>query len=308
MVAIDYKKLVNRILSKYDNANNLTIDESLILTKLYLRLTKNQKMLTRIKAGSVLVAGDIHGDFTMMRSVVDKYLKGNKADHLLFLGDIVDRGSHSIACTNLLLALILKYPDKIHIVRGNHETIPVNSKYGFLGEVMRYSGMEEKELNPFLNPENLPELYLAYNRAFNNMPLAIIHEKLRYFFVHGGIPIKPISLKEINELPKENMMLDNPIIKQLLWNDPKEYIENYGSSIRGIGIYTYGEDLVLDFLKTNNLQKIIRAHEVFPEGFRYFFDEKLLSLFSSEEYYTYVQGKVAILKENGEIKIISPKA
>lgn len=307
MEDIDCKELVNRILSQYDTAQSLTIDETKILLNSYIKMSSNQSMLARIRAGSILVSGDIHGDFTMMRSIIDKFLKAKKTDHLLFLGDIVDRGSHSIACMNLFFALKLKYPNKVHIVRGNHESLPVNSRYGFLDEVSRYYYNEEIKVNPLATIDYLPELYLLYNKAFSLMPLAIIHEKLRFFFVHGGIPIESISLQEIKDLPREYVIQENQIVKQFLWNDPKENIDRHDYSIRGDGIFVFGKALVDEFLEMNNLSKIIRAHEVFPEGFKFFFDKKLLSLFTSEEYYTYVQGKIALIKENGEINIFSPK-
>ena len=160
--------IVDKVLENFDTAINLTEDEIHVLLNQYHKIIRKHKLCKRIKSGSVLIVGDIHGDFSILKKVVSYYLKNKQLVHLIFLGDIVDRGSKSIACLNLIFSLILKFPKKVHLIRGNHESQSVNSRYGFIDEAMN-NGLSE-------------ETYNEYNIVFSDMPLAMIHDAMFVFY------------------------------------------------------------------------------------------------------------------------------
>ena len=69
---------------------------------------------------------------------------------------------------------------------------------------------------------------------------------------------------------------------ELLWSDPDDITE-WESNPRGAGVI-FGSGLVDRFLKANNINFIVRAHQLIMEGYKEHFNGKLYTVWSAPNY------------------------
>ncbi|KAA6377188.1 MAG: hypothetical protein EZS28_027285 [Streblomastix strix] len=110
----DQIKNINQTI-QINNNNNQLIDHNI----------EQVKEEERHKQG-LLVVGDIHGNFNALIKVLAAadevlLLNSSKKGKVVFLGDYIDRGDHSLECVLLILAYKMAFPSKIVLLRGNHD-------------------------------------------------------------------------------------------------------------------------------------------------------------------------------------------
>lgn len=278
----------DRLAKRPDESIKLEFSELAELIEEAFKVLSSEEPLIEVSANRVLMVGDTHGDFESTKSLIKRFL--SNYDKLIFLGDYVDRGYEQVGNINYLLSLKVAMPEKIILLRGNHETPTANMYYGFREQAYSKYGLEG---------------YQLYSMVFSQLPfIVILNEEV--VILHGGIP-KPIpKTSELRSLKKGLVDLNerNPSEFQILWNDPREEVSGFTPSIRGHGIFFFGEDVFSEFMEVNGFKFMVRAHEVFENGFKYFFNERLLSIFSAKWYGFPINAKVAEYSPRG-LRVLS---
>ncbi|EER18022.1 protein phosphatase type 1, putative [Perkinsus marinus ATCC 50983] len=212
------------------------------------------------------VVGDIHGQYPDLLRLLDcgGYPPETK---YLFLGDYVDRGPYGMECMLLLSALKVKYPEKIYLLRGNHECAPISRIYGFYDEVKRRFNVK---------------LWKSFCEMFNLLPLAAtIDEKI--FCVHAGLSPDITSMSAINNVKRPVEVPEEGLVCDLLWSDPEPGISGWADNDRGVS-FTFGGDVVQDFLEKFDFDLVVRAHQVVEDGYEFFAQRQMVTIFSAPHY------------------------
>ncbi|KAI0602363.1 Metallo-dependent phosphatase-like protein [Biscogniauxia sp. FL1348] len=201
----------------------------------------------------------------------------NNADtRFVFLGDFVDRGYFSLETFTLLMCLKAKYPDRIVLVRGNHESRQITQVYGFYEECQQKYGNSS--------------VWKACCQVFDFLVLAAIIDG-EILCVHGGLSPEIRTIDQIRvvaraqEIPHEGAFCD------LVWSDPED-VETWSVSPRGAG-WLFGDKVATEFNHVNGLKLIARAHQLVNEGYKYHFPQNSVVTVWSAPNYCYRCGNVA---------------
>ena len=155
---------------------------------------------------SVWVVGDIHGHLKTFEALIErlnlsegsqpiyqkknprKYWPSPLGDHVICLGDLIDRGPDSLGVLRLV-----ESSENIHSIRGNHDEmlrLSVSPKHGkMMKSWLKYGGAET--LRSFSDdPQEQIEIAREWLPFIESLPTELILNSHR--LVHGGYDLSPV--------------------------------------------------------------------------------------------------------------------
>lgn len=238
----------------------------------------------------VTVCGDIHGQLHDLFTLFDT--GGDCPEkRYLFLGDFVDRGFYSVETFLLLLSLKVRYPDRVYLIRGNHESRQISASYGFYEECLRKYGNAS--------------VWRMCCEVFDHLALgALIGGRGGVFCVHGGLSPEVRAIDEIRKIDRKQEVPHEGPMCDLLWSDPEEAADreqpDWSVSSRGAG-FLFGLAPVEEFHRRNDTTLIARAHQLVTNGYNEMFGGQLVTVWSAPNYCYRCGNDAAILSLDDEM-------
>jgi len=251
------KNVIRTVINKPDTVVNFNEREIENILSHVLPLMKKEKALVELQ-GNIAYIGDTHGDFETTKAIITKYVDN---DHLVFLGDYIDREPIKWGSIyNITYLLCLKYwnPHKFVLMKGNHETNSIIPCYPY--------EFEEEIIHKF----GSPRLHEKFVEVFSEMPLMAVANNV--YGAHGGI-LRGADLKHLRTVKKD----DVKAITSIVWSDPSIL-----PTFRGAGD-SFTEKNLTKFLDGIKAKVFIRGHDYTTLGYSLYGD-RCLTLFSSARY------------------------
>jgi diadenosine tetraphosphatase ApaH/serine/threonine PP2A family protein phosphatase len=282
------------------------------LTEECTRLVKSQPMLVRV-SGHTKVYGDIHGQLADLLALFREHgFPSNRCGgdielcSYIFDGDFVDRGPQQVEVVLLLLSLKVAFPDRVVLVRGNHEFKDMNEDMGDEGfvDACMHHGLFG----------SYGELALdAIYGVFDWLPFAALVEE-SVLVVHGGIgdgewaehsvcendiewlanvecrPVKTLSNHEQSDQSLVPGSHRHRTLMNIVWSDPitdarpSEWQPHYRDNSRGDDIVSFSSKTTQSFCARNHISMILRGHEVAEKGYEMLHSGRLCTVFSVRNY------------------------
>lgn len=223
----------------------------------------------------VKIVSDIHGQYQDLLRFLD-LARHPPYSNYLFLGDYVDRGKQSIESICLLFAYKIKFPESVFLLRGNHECESITKIYGFYDECQKRFSIS---------------LWKKFVTAFNMLPVAALIED-KVLCMHGGLSRDMNNLNEIKGISRPAKVPETGILCDLLWSDPSPLSSSelfnikkgeWGDNDRGVS-FIFSETVVKRAVEQYNIDLIVRGHQVMEDGYQFFADRKLITIFSAPCY------------------------
>ncbi len=236
----------------------------------------------------IVVMGDFHGSLhSLLRNlwrlkqsniIANNFKIRSDKVYMIFTGDFVDRGRFSIETLYTLLRLKLANFDRVHLIRGNHESVDISFSNGFYRELIaKYA-------------DNGKRLFSDTTSLFRFLPVVIFtgfgtEAKREFFhFSHGGYAFNSATQQFLHS-PKTLLkapatiafeQIPEAIHSGYTWTDFGQQQEAT-NSVRGLspesGAHTSGLATLDAYLNENNIKAVFRGHQDQEFGLKMFFKD-----------------------------------
>lgn len=276
-------------------------------------ISEERTIVTIKNIKNIIAVGDLHGDLVSTTRYIDRIeslIKDKNLDHVIFLGDYIDRGPSSISVLYKIINLKLCFPNKVTLLRGNHET-----KSMFLWQTGNTANFEiDRRFYP-VNDKYINKLKKALINWFDSLPFAadieidsldldlgFDHKDTKNILaLHGGFPCEESSEIEPNlDIWKKFLDLrftnkrctigiaEQPYLigTQILWNDfsDDDNLEdnefNYGRFCGRV----ISKKTLENFCKRYGFSFIIRGHTFYKQDPCHNLMNKCYTIFSASDY------------------------
>ena len=255
----------NKVIKSISESNLLSLEELKFLCSKSLEIFMEEPVFLELNA-PIVICGDTHGQFRDLLRLFDFGGSPSKKQYL-FLGDYVDRGKNSIETISLLLAFKIKYPKNIYLLRGNHESEMINRTYGFFDECKRRYNIR---------------IWKNFSDCFNWLPIsALVNEKI--LCMHGGLSPELVDMKSLKKIVRPTEVPDRGLLCDLLWSDPERGVKDWAPNQRGISVL-FNEKIIKKTIDDLDIDLICRAHQVVENGYEFFAQRRLVTVFSAPNY------------------------
>ena len=261
---------------------NLSENEIKFLITKSKEIFMNQPTFLELES-PISVCGDTHGQYPDLLKLFEAGGFPPETNYL-FLGDYVDRGKYSLETICLLLAYKIKYEENFFLLRGNHECASINRIYGFYDECKKRYNLK---------------IWKAFIDVFNCLPIAAsIDDKI--LLMHGGLSPELKNVEQLKKIMRPTDVPEEGLLCDLLWSDPDASCDGWGPNDRGVSV-VFNQNVLKKFLEKNDLDLICRAHQVVEEGYEFFSDMRLVTIFSAPNYMGEFDNNGGILSINEDL-------
>uniref|UniRef100_A0A0K0FVX2 SER_THR_PHOSPHATASE domain-containing protein n=1 Tax=Strongyloides venezuelensis TaxID=75913 RepID=A0A0K0FVX2_STRVS len=115
--------------------------------------------------------------------------------------------------------------------------------------------------------------------------------------MHGGLSPKLNSLYDIRKIKRATEAYGPMLETDLLWSDPVPNTIGFKPNMTGAG-NSFGVDVLQSTMNKLNIDLVVRAHQIVLDGYEFFGNKRLVTIFSAPHYCGQFNNSAVILNVN----------